>query len=180
MSGLFPDPKPFTDADGYAVVDEILEYFDSYKIGLIAPIASIIRRERDAATTVEIERLRSSVHALRDTLQCIANEQGDTVLGRRCIAAIGKSRVPPSLQTQSKWQDISTAPRDGSQFLALVSNGWKLIASSPHRMKRGAYYTWWAGGDLRNFPIVDTFPEGYDFSETELLVKWMPLPEGEA
>lgn len=127
---LYPDPEPFTDADGYAVADEILEYFESYKIATLAPIASIIRRERDFA--------------------------------------------------KPKWRDIATAPRNGSQFLALVSNGWMLIASSPHRMKRGAYYTWWVGGDLRNFPIVDTFPEGYDFSRSELLVKWMPLPDVES
>lgn len=46
---LHPDPEPFTDADGYAVADEILEYFEHYQIATLAPIASIIRREREKA-----------------------------------------------------------------------------------------------------------------------------------
>ena len=48
------------------------------------------------AQASEVERLRSAVRALRATLQSIANDEGDTTIGRRCLAAIGKSRVPAS------------------------------------------------------------------------------------
>ncbi len=41
------------DADGYAAAEEILEYFDHYRIGTLAPIASIIRREREKAAAIE-------------------------------------------------------------------------------------------------------------------------------
>jgi len=48
----------------------------------------------------EVERLRRALQSLRGTLQGIANAEGDTDLGRRCIAAIGQSRVSRSSATQ--------------------------------------------------------------------------------
>lgn len=42
----------------------------------------------------EVEALRVAMKGLRETLQSIANDEGDTTTGRRCLAAIAKSRVP--------------------------------------------------------------------------------------
>lgn len=123
------DQKPFTDADGYAVADEILEYFDSYKIGSIAPIASIIRREREYA--------------------------------------------------RPKWQDMSTAPRDGTEFLALSSGGWRVLAKAPAGFRSDHRFQWWFTGGMGIFPMVETHGVESIGDGNHTLTKWMPLPEGE-
>lgn len=78
------------------------------------------------------------------------------------------------------WQPIETAPRDGTQFLALVSNGWYALARAPaDALREGWSYQWWVTGDRQSYPIVETHSTDTDWEATYslLLTHWMPLPE---
>jgi len=74
------------------------------------------------------------------------------------------------------WQPISSAPRDGTQFLALVSNGWHALARAPQNLDWP--YQWWLSSDRQSYPVVETHPDDTDWSQsyTMLLTHWMPLP----
>ncbi len=79
----------------------------------------------------------------------------------------------------SEWQPIETAPRDGTQFLALLSNGWYALVSAPVQgLTEGWPYQWWRSSDRQSYPVVDTHPADYDWSSsyTLLLTHWQPLP----
>ncbi len=76
----------------------------------------------------------------------------------------------------SAWQDIATAPRDGTQFLALVSNGWYALVSAPaEALREGWPYQWWLTNDRYSYPVVETHSADSEFGMT--LRYWMPLPE---
>ena len=74
------------------------------------------------------------------------------------------------------WQDISTAPKDGTQFLALLSNGWYELLRC--RANLDWPYQWWTATGNVSVPIVDTHPADTDWSKTFtiLATHWMPLP----
>ena len=81
------------------------------------------------------------------------------------------------------WKGIESAPRDGTQFLALVSNGWHALVSAPaEALREGWPYQWWRSSDRQSYPVVDTHPEGYNWSHysTLLLTHWQPLPAAPA
>lgn len=74
------------------------------------------------------------------------------------------------------WQPIETAPRDGTQFLALLSNGWYALLSD--RSNEGWPYQWWTSAGNVSLPIVETHPADTDWSKTHtiLATHWMHLP----
>lgn len=76
-----------------------------------------------------------------------------------------------------EWQPIETAPKDGTKFLAMLSNGWYEILSSPVEMD--GYYDWWSAMGGVDIPIVESHPKNTDWSKsnTILATHWMPLPE---
>lgn len=51
------NPKQPEVKDAYAVVGEMLEYFDDYNLATWAPLASIVERERIAAKRATRERV---------------------------------------------------------------------------------------------------------------------------
>lgn len=78
-----------------------------------------------------------------------------------------------------QWQPIETAPKNGTQFLALVSNGWYALVRAPALgIKEGWPFLWWQTSSHQSFPVVETHPADTDWSEhhTLLLTHWMPLP----
>lgn len=78
-----------------------------------------------------------------------------------------------------EWKPIDSAPRDGTQFLALASNGWHALVSAPaEALREGWPYQWWRSSDRQSYPVVDTHPANYDWSQSHsvLLTHWMPLP----
>lgn len=83
----------------------------------------------------------------------------------------------------SEWQDISTAPRDGSEIiLAIMGAGAKV---------EWVHVGWWEQGDSFPWRFIDTFslePTGCCDNESddrcsvngakeESVLFWMPLPE---
>lgn len=74
--------------------------------------------------------------------------------------------------TAIEWQPIETAPKDGTQFLALLSNGWYSLL----RARSTDRYSYWVGEE--NPPIVETHPANTDWAVTHtiLATRWMPLP----
>lgn len=79
----------------------------------------------------------------------------------------------------SEWQPIETAPRDGTQFLALVSNGWYALAAAPADALRHEWpFQWWRSDSRQHYPVVETHPADTDWAATYtlLLTHWMPLP----
>lgn len=75
------------------------------------------------------------------------------------------------------WQPIETAPKDGTEFLALASNGWYVLASAPaEAIKEGWPYAWWRTSGGTRYPVVETHPAN-SLSDTGLLLThWQPLP----
>lgn len=80
----------------------------------------------------------------------------------------------------TKWQPIETAPRDGTQFLALLSNGWYELLRC--RADADGHYEWWTALGNVSVPIVETHPNNTDWakSHTLLATHWMPLPAAPA
>lgn len=80
---------------------------------------------------------------------------------------------------EAGWRDIESAPKDGTQFLALVSNGWYAIARAPaEALQKGWPYQWWLTSDRQSYPVVETHSEDSSFGMT--LEYWMPLPPAPA
>lgn len=82
-------PKQPEVKDAYAVVGEMLEYFDSYNLATWAPLASIIERERIAAehaTRAKAleEAARKAEHSCYDygnTIEPSINDNGSKAFG---------------------------------------------------------------------------------------------------
>ncbi len=76
-----------------------------------------------------------------------------------------------------EWKPIDSAPRDGTQFLALLSNGWYELLRC--RADMDGHYEWWTALGNVSVPIVETHPKNTDWakSHTILATHWMPLPE---
>ncbi len=63
----------------------------------LAAIATTPDGDEDA-----IAILNGIIRDMRSALQAIANDEGDTCTGQRCLAAIGRSRVPTRLIPSTK------------------------------------------------------------------------------
>lgn len=72
-----------------------------------------------------------------------------------------------------EWQPIETAPRDGTKFLAALSNGWLLIM---HEVSgRDGSYLWYATQGNIDVPIMRTHRG--EHPNRPIATHWMPLPE---
>lgn len=78
--------------------------------------------------------------------------------------------------TPGEWKPIETAPKDGTQFLALLSNGWYELLRCRADLEWS--YQWWTATGRVSLPIVETHPADTDWSSTHtiLATHWMPLP----
>lgn len=56
----------------------------------------------DRVVTISPGVQNGIIRDMRSTLQAIANDEGDTCTGQRCLAAIGRSRVPTRLIPSTK------------------------------------------------------------------------------
>lgn len=76
---------------------------------------------------------------------------------------------------KDNWQDISTAPIDGEQFIVYLSNGWQIILSG--NFDKNSRYAWWNCGRL-SVPYVPSHPEDTNWEATLTLVAthWQSLP----
>ena len=72
---------------------------------------------------------------------------------------------------RDRWMDISTAPRDGTPFLAALSNGWVLILRDSSNGYRFAWY------DIQglSIPIARTHPPD-SLGDNLIALWWQPLP----
>ncbi len=79
------------------------------------------------------------------------------------------------------WLPPDTAPIDGREFLALLSNDWRtiLFAHSGIRSK-GCRYQWWGKSGGLGPPYEPSHPADTDWSRTARLVGWMELPSADA
>ena len=71
---------------------------------------------------------------------------------------------------------MSEAPRDGTRFLALLSNDVWSILHAPDTLARGLRYQWWRGEREFPVPIEDTHDVGKLFDYGIRAVGWTPLP----
>lgn len=86
-------------------------------------------------------------------------------------------RSDDALAEDRAWQPIETAPRDGTEFLALVSNGWYALVSAPaEALREGWPYQWWRSNDRQSYPVVDTHSADSEWGSRLLLTHWMHLP----
>lgn len=76
------------------------------------------------------------------------------------------------------WQPIETAPKDGTQFLAMLSNGWFDLLRAPPAYSgawpKGWPYLNWSG--RQSPPMEETHPPETDWSTTVRATHWQPLP----
>lgn len=80
----------------------------------------------------------------------------------------------------SEWQDMSSAPLDGSQFLAALSNGWvTIISGHPRWAKERTRYEWWRSSSGLSIPYEPSHPKDTNWGATDTLraTHWMPLPK---
>ena len=83
------------------------------------------------------------------------------------------------MSDEMTWRSIDSAPKDGTEFLALLSNGWHALVCAPaEAIREGWPYCWWRSTDRRDYPVVETHPADTDWAamHTLLLTHWMPLP----
>lgn len=96
------------------------------------------------------------------------------------VFRLARLSTPPSApDSETGWRDIESAPKDGTQFLALVSNGWYALVSAPVQgLREGWPFQWWRSSDRRSYPVVETHLADYDWSQSYalLLTHWHPLP----
>lgn len=71
----------------------------------------------------------------------------------------------------SEWQPIETAPKDGTQFLAALNNGWVTILSEVPGCER---YAWYRSNGI-SVPVARTHI-AESLKESILATHWMPLP----
>jgi hypothetical protein len=85
------------------------------------------------------------------------------------------ARIDAALETGG-WQPKRSAPTNGREFLALLTNGWRVILSATPAMTRERYQ-WWRHESL-SIPYEPSHPP---LSETEAhrtlrIACWMELP----
>ena len=84
----------------------------------------------------------------------------------------------PQAPSGDGWLPIESAPRDGTQFLALLSNGWFDLLRAPPEYSGpwpdGRAYLCWQGRN--NPPIVETYSPDTVATTSIRATHWMPLP----
>lgn len=121
---------------------------------------------------------RRSLADLREEMRAVARApaaSGVTAsapLRGQAPAGLEQSRSPTGA-----WQPIETAPKDGTQFLALLSNGWFELLRD--RRTEDWPFQWYTSLGRMSIPIVETHAADTDWKQyhTILATHWMPLPE---
>lgn len=124
-------------------------------------LLSLVQRGRAKAF-----RIMDQARAVSDPAT-LAKADAYEECGNELFAALS---VPAPIE--AGWRDISTAPKDGTEFLAALSNGWRVILSEPRGSERFAWYT---SSARISVPIARTHREG-SLTESLLATHWMPLP----
>lgn len=70
------------------------------------------------------------------------------------------------------WKTMDSAPRDGTQFLAYLSNGWIVILSERTGEDR---YGWYQCSSNLSIPIARTHPAG-SLAHSLIATHWRHLP----
>jgi hypothetical protein len=99
---------------------------------------------------------------------------GDGILERAITAESRISDLERQLAEETErnqWKPIETAPRDGTQFLAALSNGWTAILNEVRGWDR---YAWYQGGGT-NIPVARTH-KADSLTGSILATHWRPLP----
>lgn len=97
-------------------------------------------------------------------------------LGASTPHAVSKLEGMIEEALEGQWMPIETAPRDGTQFLVLLSNGWYDLLRC--RADLDWSYQWWISSGRNSVPIVETHPDDTDWKATDtiLATHWRPLP----
>lgn len=109
---------------------------------------------------------------VREALEAIS---WTCVLGHKVVDL---DEVLNILKDVDNWQPISTAPKNGSEFLACLSNGWRVILSAGIAIREGHRYAWWISSCLSSIPYVPSHPKdtNWEASYTIIATHWQPLP----
>ncbi len=86
------------------------------------------------------------------------------------VAAI-RTLSPAEPARSGQWQPIETAPKDGTRFLAALTNGWIVILSEMGHER----YAWYQTSSKIHIPVARTHPRD-SLKESILATHWMPLP----
>ena len=77
----------------------------------------------------------------------------------------------------NKWRPIDTAPTDGTDFLAYLTNRRVVILCASIGVKRNSPYSWWSMGLGIAIPYEKSH-KNVDWDElTVRATHWMPLPD---
>lgn len=96
--------------------------------------------------------------------------------GKRATDAL--AALSPAPSTLDGWRDMASAPKDGTEFLAALSNGWIEILSGNEGIRDDWRYSWWTVRGRTSIPYEPTHPADTDWSATSTIraIGWMPLP----
>lgn len=131
--------------------------------------------------TTDIDAMRAAHAGYRDALE---PDGGDYIVEGDIFKARAYTELPAildeleagraeivRLREARTWRPADTAPRDGKDFLALLSNDWCVILCDVSRADK---YGWWQSAAKISVPIEVTHD---DISDCIRLVGWMPLPQ---
>jgi hypothetical protein len=82
-----------------------------------------------------------------------------------------------SAPTWPAWQPPEAAPTDGRQFLARLSNGWRVIVSAPEGIRRGWSCQWWFSTSQLSLPYERSHSANTDWGDRPRITGWMDLPD---
>lgn len=84
-------------------------------------------------------------------------------------------KITEALATDN-WQDISTAPKDDTEFIAYLSNGWVTVMRG--NFDSNSRYAWWSVQLRLSIPYTPSHPKDIDWASTYTVTAthWQPLP----
>ncbi len=160
---------------------------DRLGIAVIDALAPYVAALRLAAWREGVEAAADACRGIAEANEALALSEPEVAISVQFAEAAAvaddcakaaRALLPPAgfaAPAPDGWRTIATAPRDGTPFLAALSNGDGALLWAPHGLQRPrARYLWWRGTTFPDLPVVDTHPPETPFDV--VATHWRPFP----